>query len=106
MAFLACCVQQCNHSRASALVQLASLESSDPFYAGSSTRKSLWDPGGTIGLQRDLTAATISGAKTNAKNELIFLVRWVGDLAEPEFALAREARRRWPMLVINSMKNM
>jgi len=48
LAFLACCVHHCSHSRDSALVQLASLESSDPFYAGGSTRKSLWGPGGTI----------------------------------------------------------
>ena len=46
--FLACCVQHCSNSRASALVQLASLESSDSFYAGGSTWKSLWGPGGTI----------------------------------------------------------
>ena len=31
LAFLACYVQHCSHSRPSALVQLASLESSDPF---------------------------------------------------------------------------
>jgi len=47
-AFSACCVQHCSHSGASALVQLASLESSYLFYVGGSTRKSLWDPGGTI----------------------------------------------------------
>ena len=47
-AFLADCVQHCSHFRASALVQLASLESSDPFCAGGSTLKSLWGPGGTI----------------------------------------------------------
>jgi len=35
-------------SRASASVPLASLESSDPFYAVGSTWKSLWDPGRTI----------------------------------------------------------
>ena len=46
--FLACCAQHCSHSRASALVPLASLESSDPFYAGDSTWKSLRGPGGTI----------------------------------------------------------
>ena len=48
LAFLACCVQHCSHSRASVLVQLASLESFDLFYAGGSTRKSLWGPGGPI----------------------------------------------------------
>jgi len=48
LAFSACCVQHCSHSRACALVQLASLESSDPFYVDGSTRKSLWGPGGTI----------------------------------------------------------
>ena len=48
LAFLACCVQHCSYFRTSALVQLASLESSDPFYAGGSTRKSLCGPGGTI----------------------------------------------------------
>jgi len=36
--FLACCVQHCSHSRASALVQLASMELFDPFYSGGSTR--------------------------------------------------------------------
>ena len=46
--FWACCVQHCSHSRASTLVQLASLESSDPFYVDGSTRKSLWGPGDTI----------------------------------------------------------
>jgi len=48
LAFLACCVQHCSHSRASALVQLASLESSDLFYVSGSTRKSPWGPGGMI----------------------------------------------------------
>jgi len=38
-AFSACCVQHCSHSTASASVQLASLESSDPFYGVCSTRK-------------------------------------------------------------------
>jgi len=42
------CVQHSSHSRASALVQLASMESSDPFYAGGLTRKSLLGPGGPI----------------------------------------------------------
>jgi len=46
--FSAYCVQHSSHSRASALVHSASLESSDPFYAGGSARKSLWGPGGTI----------------------------------------------------------
>ena len=46
--FLAGCVQHCSHSRASALVQWASLVSSDPFNVGGSTWKSLWGPGGTI----------------------------------------------------------
>jgi len=44
LAFLAFCVQHCSHSRASALMQLASLESSDTFYVGGSTHKSLWGP--------------------------------------------------------------
>ena len=48
LAFLTFCVQHCSHSRASVLVQLDSLESSDLFYAGGSTRKSLWGPGGII----------------------------------------------------------
>jgi len=48
LAFLACCIQHCSHSRASALTQLALLESFDPFYAGGSIRKPLWGPGGTI----------------------------------------------------------
>ena len=34
LAVLTCCVQHCSHSRASASVQLASLESSDTFYVG------------------------------------------------------------------------
>ena len=45
---LLCTLQHCSHSRTSTLVQLVSLESSDPFYKSGSTRKSLWGPGGTI----------------------------------------------------------
>jgi len=48
LALAACCVQHWTHSRASASVQLASLEFSDPFYEGGSIRKSQWGPGGTI----------------------------------------------------------
>ena len=40
--FSACFVQYCSHSTASTSVQLASLESSDPFYPVGLTRKSLW----------------------------------------------------------------